>query len=257
MVNVLGYARKSPDEKEDIKTSIINQVSLIEKTCKEKGWKLLDTYIDKSASGGDRSRTQFNKMIKRAIEDPAINIIVVKEQDRFARDSAFFTDTLRDLEIREKRVFSVIKNKFLSYEDLGDVVTSVVDAHYIITQRKKSNLLFNQKKESGLPPIKAPFGYINKNKKWLPHRKKSEIVKEICKDKISGVNFKETISRLKITSPLYYRVLRNAQKGLYSGYVVYVQKIRDSQKNIIKEQEIKYKGSHEKIIDDKTWDKLK
>lgn len=255
MINAFGYARKSPDDKKDTESSITNQVSLIESTCKKFGWNLKpeNIYIDNNLSGGDRSRKEFTHLIKNAIEFKANNptedvYIIVKEQDRFARDSAFFSDTLRDLEIRFIKVFSIIKNNFISYDDLGDVVTSVVDAHYIITQRKKSKVLFDQKKEQGLPPVKAPYGYKNVNKKWIIDKKKAEIVRSVFLNSSKKINFKETINTLKISKALYYRILDNIKKEVYHGYVVYTNKIRDSNKIVVREEKIKYKGIHEPIL---------
>lgn len=253
MIVAFGYARKSPDDKLRTEVSISNQVTLIENTCKERNWNLKEVYIDNNISGGDRDRKQMNRLIKDCMayrkahaEDEVY--IVVKEQDRFARDSAFFSDTLRDLQIRGIRVFSIIKNNFLSYDDLGDVVTSVVDAHYIIASRKKTQVLFEQKKQEGMPPIKAPFGYKNLNKRWVVDRRKAQIVLDVYNSKNKGENFRETIARNKISVDVYYRILENIKKGIYSGYIVYTNKIRDSQKRIVTEQEIKYLGKHEPII---------
>lgn len=261
IVYAFGYARKSPDDKKNTETSITNQVQLIESFCKKNDYTLIEVYIDNNISGGDRNRKYFSKMIKEAIafkkDNPDdIVYILVKEQDRFARDSAYFSDTLRDLDIRGIQVFSIIKNNFISYDDLGDVVTSVVDAHYIYSQRKKSKVLFEQKKEQGLPPIKAPFGYINKNKKWVLHRKNSSIVIEVCSDYINNVNYKKTIERLKINRSLYYRIISNIIKGIYNGYVVYLNKIRDSNKVVVRIEEVKYLGSHEPIISEEIFRKV-
>lgn len=248
MIKVYGYARKSPDDKEDTETSIENQVKLIERICKEKEWTLIKPFIDKNLSGGDRFRKGFTDMVSSAVAN-SIPIIIVKEQDRFARDSSFFVDTLTDLDARGIKVFSIIKNNFLSAEDLGDVVTSVVDAHYIITQRKKTRVLQDQKMNDGLPSIRAPFGYkYNKKGEWVINDKKAEIVREVELDRKNGVNYKDTIQRLKINKPLYYRIIRGIENGIYSGFVVYERKIRDSNKKIVKTEEIKYKGLHEAII---------
>ena len=252
-IKVYGYIRKSPDDTESTDTSMKNQTKLINDFCTKRGWFVEKIFADKNISGGDRSRKGFNDMLNSILKNEEIKIIVVKEQDRFARDSAFFTDTLRDLDAHGIRVFSIMKNNFLSYEDLGDVVTSVVDAHYIITQRKKANVLFEQKKSEGLAPIKAPFGYKNKNGGWVVNKKKADIVRQVCNDYLNKVNFKETMKRLKINKSLYYRILKNARKGLYNGFVNYMRKIRDSNKKVIKEEEIKYKGRHEALISDEVF----
>lgn len=255
-INCFGYARKSPDDKEDTEKSITNQVSLMINFCKEKGWNLVKIFIDKSVSGGDRKRKEFLKMISEINQSPDISHIITKDQDRFARDTSFFSDVLHDLEIRFKKVYSILKGNYISSDDLGDVVTSVVDAHYLITQRKKSKVLFEQKRELGLPTIKSPFGYKNNEKTWIIDKKKAEIVKIVCSDYLNSINFKETLEKCKIDKNKYYRIIKNCNNGLYNGYIFYVNKIRDSNKVVIREEEVKYKGQHPSILDEETFKKL-
>ena len=255
MQKVYGYVRKSPDDKEDTESSISNQIKLIEKTCKEKEWFLVKIFQDKNVTGSDRYRKEFTEMMTEIFSSP-INIIIVKDQDRFCRDSSFFKDTLQDLDVREKRVYSIMKHGFLSHEDLGDNVKALFDSQYIIEQRKKADVFFNQKKEDGLPPIPAPFGYKNKNKNWVADKKKAKIIIEVLQDYVDKVNLKETIKRLKINKSLRFRIIKNAQKGLYSGFVVYERKYKDSNKKIVRVEEVKYKGKHQNLISEELFNSV-
>ena len=244
-----AYLRKSPDDSEDTQTSLNNQLKLINKVCLDNEFELIKTYVDKNVSGGDRLRKGFVEMISDAFEKKEVEVIVVKDQDRFARDSSFFSDTLKDLDLRGIKVFSCLKNNFISHEDLGDVVKSVVDEHQIIIQRKKTDVLFKQKMDEGLPPIKPPFGYkYNKKKMWSVRKKQAEIVREVFKDFKSKIPYKNTIKRLKIKTSLYYRIIKNIEKGVYHGWIIYTRKYRDSNKVVIRSEEIKYKGKHEPIL---------
>ena len=244
-----GYARKSPDDKDDTKTSIDNQVKLIKSYCKGNDLDLLKIYIDKNISGGDRFRKDFVSMIQDAITNK-VPILITKDQDRFARDHSFFSDTLANLDVHGIRVFSIIKNNFLSHEDLGDIVTSVVDAHYIITQRKKARILQDQKEEEGLPTIRPPFGYkYNKKKEWVIDEKKAKIVRQIHNDLKDKTSYKDTVKRLKIDRNTYYRIIKSINKGLYSGFIIYIKKFRDANKIVVRTEEVKYKGRHEPIIE--------
>jgi len=255
-IKVFGYARKSPDDEEKTEVSINNQIKLIESSCKKKNWIVEKIFIDKNISGGDRFRKGFVDMIDKIINSKEVKIIVVKDQDRFARDSAFFMDTLRDLDVREIKVFSIIKNNFLSHEDLGDVVTSVVDGHYVITQRKKAVVILNQKKEEGMPPFNASFGYKSKKGKWIIVQKNAEIVRQVCEDYVNNVSFKETIKRLKINNSLYYRIIKNAKKGIYNGFVFYIRKYKDSNGKVVKTEEVKYKANFEPTISEELFNKI-
>jgi DNA invertase Pin-like site-specific DNA recombinase len=257
-IKSFGYVRKSPDEKEGTESSIFNQTKLIEEYAKNNNFELIEIFIDKNISGSDRTRKAFNDMISRAIHGEA-QLIIIKDQDRFARDTAFFSDTLTDLEAYGVKVFSIIKNDYISAEDLGDMVTSVVDADFVRRARAKTKISFEQKKNEGLPPFIAPFGYKfskTKPKIWIFDKKNAEIVKIVCCDVISGVNYKETIEKSKINKSLYYRILKNASAGIYSGYIVYQKKIKASNKTIVRFEEIKYKGIHKPIISDEIFHKV-
>jgi len=160
---VWGYARKSPDDKENTESSINNQKNLYEKFLNENSVESAGIWIDKNVSGSDRYRKGFSEVLNEIIvykekNEDVVCILWVKHQDRFARDSSFFGDTLKDLEARNIKVYSSMKGGFLSSDDLGDSVTALMDAHYIRTQEKKARILQEQKRELGLPSFNAPFG---------------------------------------------------------------------------------------------------
>ena len=267
MIKVVGYTRKSPDEKEKTDVSLKNQEDLIEKLCEEKEWELEQIYSDKNISGSDRQRKGFLEMLNYVKTKKHIEIVVVKDQDRFARDSSFFSDTLTDLDAYGIKVFSILKNKFLSHEDLGDMVTSLVDAHFIVSQKKKAKALYEQKKEKGLPSFVPPFGYKKKSNwssksmrgtgKWILFPKQAEIVRDVCKSFLNGENFKITLNRLKINKSLYYRIIKTARNGVYNGWIFYIHKITDSQKKIVRTEEIKYQGQHDLILDNGIYEALR
>jgi DNA invertase Pin-like site-specific DNA recombinase len=254
LIYIFGYSRKSPDDKEDTKTSIDNQNKLIVSLSERVHAKLVRIGEDRNLSGGDRFRKGFISILTEAIEfkqkNPDKEVwVATKDQDRFARDSAFFMDTLRDLDARQIKVFSIMKNGFLSNENIDDSIMSVVNSFDIIKNRKKANVLLSQKEQECLPPIPAPFGYkYSKTKNWIIDQKKAEIVKKVYEMNKNGKQFREIITELKIKPDIYYRILRNIEKGLYFGYVVYEKKYRDANKNVIRTEKIKYKGTFEPIL---------
>lgn len=257
-LEALGYERKSPDEKDSRELSLANQEEYIKKTCEEKGWELKEIYIDSNVTGSDRERKGFQRMLKyvykRYKENPEANIvIVVKDQDRFARDSAFFRDTLKDLEARRIKVYSVLKGGFLSWEDMGDNVMAVVNEQLVITGKKKAEMTIEMKISKGLPCIPAPFGYKYKNKNFSIVKKEAEIVKGIFE---RNLNYKEAMKEYKIKSGIYYRIMKNIEKGVYSGIISFERKIRDSNKNVIRSEKIEYEGTYEPIISEEAWRKV-
>ena len=84
--NVGLYLRLSQeDEREGESLSIENQKLILEKYVTERGWKLIDEYIDDGYSG-----TNFNRPgVQRLLEDAKngkIDTIIVKDLSRFGRN---------------------------------------------------------------------------------------------------------------------------------------------------------------------------
>jgi len=277
-VFVFDYSRKSQDDKEDTDTSIKNQQELNQTICKGKGWTLLESFIDKNVSGSDRDRPGLIKCIKRAKEYKVLHpqcevYILVKDQDRFARDYAFMGDTLKDFDAFGVKIYSIMKNDFLDSNDLGDTIMSVMNEQMIKEGRKKASILVEQKINKNLPCIPAPFGYkYGKNKSWIIDSKKSKIVERIIKMYLNYEDMKDIIrtnedgsiiskmsyitNTLKINKSLYYRVLNNARKGLYNGYVVFDRKHKGSGSKVVRIEEIKYKSNFPSLITEETYNEV-
>lgn len=261
-VVVFGYSRKSPDDKEDTERSIKNQEELNSTICKGKDWNLIKTFCDINISGSDRERIGIKNCISEAKKYKVLNpqkevYIIVKDQDRFARDYSFMGDTLKDLEAYGVKVFSIIKNNFLDADDLGDIVTSVMNAQLIVQGRKKAILTRDKKIEQKLPCTPSPFGYkYDKKKNWFVIPKEAEIVKSVVNDSINKIDYKKTLLELKIKRTKRDRIISNAKKGLYNGIIKFNNKIKDSNKKIVRIEEIEYLGSYEKILSQEVFNKL-
>lgn len=258
-IKVFGYARKSPDDREDTQISIANQIKQFEYVCQQKDWKLIKVFQDVNTSGSKRDRKGFNKLIEEVKANQDISIILIKDSSRFARDSSFFSDVLIDLLVIGKRFYSCMKGGYLDPEDLADKITSVVDEDVVIRGRKYSRMLFDQKKEDKLPPIKSPFGYKNdsKTKTFKIINKQAHIVSGVCQDFVSGLDYKEIIKKYKINPPKYYRIIRGAKNGIYNGLVYYEKKIKDSKGNVIRNEVVTYKGNYPSILSEEAFQKLK
>lgn len=260
-IECFGYSRKSPDDKEDTERSIKNQNELIETICKGKEWKLKEIFSDKNLSGGDRERQGANQCIKESrkykVSNPRKEIyIVVKDQDRFARDSSFLRDTLKDLEAYGVRVFSIIKNDFLDYKDLGDSVMSLMNEQMIIEGRKKAILTRDKKIDQKLPCIPSPFGYKYYRKSWVVKKKESQIVLGVVENYLNSIDYKATMREFGITRGKYDRIIKNAKKGLYSGFCVFDNKFKASDGKPIRTEEVRYEIKVEKIVSEELFNKV-
>lgn len=271
-IKVVGYCRKSPDEKEDTKTSIDNQKKIISDTCEKNNWELVGMYIDEQISGSDRNRKEFLKMIAY-VYGSDVQVIVVKASDRFARDTAFFIDTLDTMKALDKKLFSCIENKFVNSDDLGDNLRSFIDGQYVKDQRRKADLLLQQKMKEGKPIGNPIFGYKYNYKfnsagnkvliepslqmnDWIIDEKDSKIVLSVLSDYLNNVNFATTMKDLGIPKAKYYRIINNASSGCYSGYICYERKHRDPDKKILRVENVFYKGTHKPIISEEMYKKI-
>lgn len=259
--DVFGYSRKSPDDKEDTERSIKNQDELINNTCLGKHWNLIGIFYDKNITGGDRDRPGIKDIIsksrKHKVSNPKKNVyIITKDQDRFARDYAFMGDTLKDLEAYGVKVFSIMKNDFLSSDDLGDTIMSVMNEQIIKEGRKKAVLTIDKKIEQKLPCIPAPFGYKYFKKNWIIVPKEADVVRKVIDDYLKEVNYKKTLSSNKISRGKYDRIKANAKKGLYNGIISFENKIKGSSSKVIRKEIFKYEGDYEHILSEEVFNKL-
>jgi DNA invertase Pin-like site-specific DNA recombinase len=258
-----SYARKSPDEKEDTERSINNQEDLNKTLALGKGWKIKNFFSDKNISGSDRDRKGLKECIDSAkkykVANPNDNVyILVKDQYRFARDSAFFQDRLKDLDAYGVKVFSVVKNDFLSHDDMGDNVLSLFSQETIKKGRKDALILQEKKIRENLPCIPAPFGYkYNKEKNWSIVKKDSKIISSVVNGYLNKIDYKKTIKELKINSTKYYRIIKNFEKGLYSGFCTFSKKYKDSQGKVVRQEEITYKINCEPIISEEIYNQVR
>jgi len=64
------------------------------------------------------------------------------------------------------------------------------------------------------------------------------------------------LSEFKINRGKYDRIIKNACEGVYSGFIVYCRKHKDSKGKVIRKEEIKYKGEFDSIIEESLWRKV-
>ena len=261
-VYYFGYSRKSPDDKLNTETSINNQNVLHTFTCKSNNWNIVSIEEDRDISGGDTNRRGLKLQIEKSIEfkkdNPNFDVrLGVKDSKRFARNSSYAKETLQYLEINGVRVFSIVKNGFLDYSDIGDRIIGVVDEQAIYDGRKYAEMSEGIKKESKLPCIPAPFGYKYNNKKnWVIVKRQARIVSNIVSDYLNKRSYRDTIKDNKILKTKYYRILKNAKKGLYSGTIIYNKKVKDSSGKVVRLDEVSYEGSYPFIISKELFEKV-
>ncbi|HOM01552.1 MAG TPA: recombinase family protein [Acetivibrio sp.] len=80
------YLRLSrEDDNYSLSESIVNQKNYLTDYVLEKGWTLVDTYVDDGYTGTNFDRPGFNRLL-RDIEDKKINLVITKDLSRLGRD---------------------------------------------------------------------------------------------------------------------------------------------------------------------------
>ena len=73
--------------------SIINQQELLIDYCERQGWENYALYVDDGITGMERERPEFQRMLKDC-EAGLIDIVLCKDQSRFARDDVIIKEYL-------------------------------------------------------------------------------------------------------------------------------------------------------------------
>lgn len=85
-VNAGLYARLSvEDENNPISESIQTQKAMLTDYCREKGYRIVDYYVDDGKTGTNFERPEFRRML-REIEAGKINTVICKDLSRFGRN---------------------------------------------------------------------------------------------------------------------------------------------------------------------------
>ena len=174
--NVGIYCRLSKQDKKDGKdigrrneesASIQTQRDILSKYVNErkgKGWRVYDYYIDEDFSGTNFERPAFQRMID-AIEDGAVNMVVVKDLSRLGR-SHIEADTYMEVYFpsRNVRVIAVDENiDSLKMDESNDIIVPIknmLNELYSRDLSRKVKSALTAKKLSGLNVSSfAPYGY--------------------------------------------------------------------------------------------------
>ena len=123
------YIRLSKEDRDKINEeseSIQNQRMILDTYAANQGWQIYDHYIDEDWSGSDRGRPEFHRMINDA-QNGKFNIVLVKTQSRFARDSKYIEDYIHNLFMeKDIRFVSVVDN--IDTNQVGSKLNSRVHA---------------------------------------------------------------------------------------------------------------------------------
>lgn len=246
-------------------------------------------YIDDGYSGTNFKRPSFQQMIAD-IEAGKINCVVVKDLSRFGRDyidsGRYLERIFPDFNIRFIAITDGIDSLKQSYDMLLPI-KNIFNEQYARDISKKIQTAIHAKQQAGeFIGAFASYGYkkspANKNKLiidtyaadvvrrifslYIEGFGKQQIAKLLnqegilCPTEYKRINGEiyQNGNRLKTTTYWSYSTINSIlHREMYTGNMVQGtkhQRIRSRQKNTAKENWIVVEGTHEAIVDRKTWE---
>ena len=290
------YCRLSVEDRNktdsDPSASIQHQKAMLCDYCHERDWTIYDIYIDDGYSGIDRSRPEFNRLL-RDCENGNIDIVLCKDQSRFSRDTVvieqFINDKFLEWGIRFIGIADNADTDSESYSTMR-LFTSAYNEMYVKDISAKIRRTLAYKREQGqFIGSFAPYGYMidpNDKHHLIIDEGTAPVVRLIFDMYVSGYGYRKIVQHLNndgIISPTEYKrqkgskyVNKNADssnaKGLwtqctisrilanemYTGTLVQGKSHHISYKNkkrkkVEPEDWIRIPDAHEPIIDSDTW----
>ena len=175
-LNVVCYYRFSSTNQTE--NSIDGQRRECRKYATEHGFKIIEEYIDRAASGTNDNRESFQKMIEDA-KKQTFAFILVYRFDRFARnryDSAIYKKKLEQYGVK---VISVTEN--IGTGDEGLILESIYEAMDEAYSRRLSKITQRGLREAALKGFwmggYTPFGYEVNDKNLIICESEAEAIR--------------------------------------------------------------------------------
>ena len=290
------YCRLSIEDKDksenDSSASIMNQKEMLRNYCYERSWEIYDIYVDDGYSGIDRSRPEFNRLLKDC-ETGNIDIVLCKDQSRFSRDTIIIEQYINDKFLEwGVRFIGVADNADTDSESYGTIrlFTSAYNEMYVKDISSKIRRTLAYKREQGqFIGSFAPYGYIidpNDKHHLVIDEEAASVVRSIFDMYVSGEGYRSIVRKLNadgIASPSEYKrrkgskyvngnaetsnsrglwtqstIARILANEMYTGTLVQGKSHHISYKNkkrkkVEQADWVRIPGAHEAIIKAETW----
>ena len=237
MKRVVLYLRLSEEDKdkltkEELSESIKNQELMLRGYSEEQGWLVVGVYNDEDWSGADKTRPDFNKMIKEC-ENGNVDIVLCKTQARFARDSEliekYVHDKFHEWGVRFQTVVDKIDNEKRETKKTSQIL-GLTDEWYLEDTSINIRETFRAKRTKGqYTGSFVAYGYMkdpeNKNH-LIIDPVASLVVKRIYHDFLKGdglATIYKNLNRDNVLSPYEYKLmngsnLKNPMLSAYSNF---------------------------------------
>lgn len=156
------YLRVSTKEQAEEGYSIAAQAEACRRFIAEKGWELVDEFVDRGESARTADRPQFQLMLQRLAEEGSVRYLVVHKLDRLARnleDHGRVRAMLRKAGVQLISVTESIEDS-ASGKLVEGILASIAE-FYSANLSQEIRKGIDQKAAQGGWPTVAPYGYRN------------------------------------------------------------------------------------------------
>lgn len=288
------YLRLSQEDlREGDSVSIDNQRMILTKYVKEKGWTLVDTYVDDGWTGTDFNRPEVQRLLDDA-KSGRINIIVVKDLSRFGRnyiqvgqyiDYIFPLNNIRFIALNDG-VDTADRNS--TALEMMPIINLFNEWHASSTSKKIKAVVEANAKAGKYGCKQAAYGYIKGNdEKHTPiiNPETAPVVLSIFKMRAQGISPRHIADKLNedgILNPTDYHysiigkeptiamrhlwsgatVKNILQNRIYLGQLAQLRRTTVSHKNhkvVYKDESdwVIVENNHEPIITQELWDRVR
>ena len=288
------YLRLSQEDlREGDSVSIDNQRMILTKYVKEKGWTLVDTYVDDGWTGTDFNRPEVQRLLDDT-KSGRINIIVVKDLSRFGRnyiqvgqyiDYIFPLNNIRFIALNDG-VDTADRNS--TALEMMPIINLFNEWHASSTSKKIKAVVEANAKAGKYGCKQAAYGYIKgDDEKHTPiiNPETAPVVLSIFKMRAQGISPRHIADKLNedgILNPTDYHYSRIgkeptiAMRHLWSGATVknilqnriYLGQLAQLRRTTVshKNHKVVYKdesdwviveNNHEPIITQELWDRVR
>ena len=288
------YLRLSQEDlREGDSVSIDNQRMILTKYVKEKGWTLVDTYVDDGWTGTDFNRPEVQRLLDDA-KSGRINVIVVKDLSRFGRnyiqvgqyiDYIFPLNNIRFIALNDG-VDTADRNS--TALEMMPIINLFNEWHASSTSKKIKAVVEANAKAGKYGCKQAAYGYIKgDDEKHTPiiNPETAPVVLSIFKMRAQGISPRHIADKLNedgILNPTDYHYSRIgkeptiAMRHLWSGATVknilqnriYLGQLAQLRRTTVshKNHKVVYKdetdwviveNNHEPIITQELWDRVR
>jgi len=269
------YARVSTEEEQQLK-ALPKQIQENKDVIQEKGWELVDQYVDEGKSGTTIKRRNEYQRLLEDMEQDKFDVIVVKSQDRLQRNTKDWYIFVDKLVVNGKKLYMYLESRFYTPDDaLITGIRAILAEEYSRDQSKKANNSNKRRIEKARNGEKFSamgtnmlYGYYIKDGEYVVDREQAEIVKVVynlyleldsitaVRDAVNAMGYKNQKGK-----PFCFDSIRRMLKNEhYKGMYVLNRVHRDfDQKKIItlpEEEWVCVPNAHEAIIDADVWQKV-